>query len=199
AHPLLVRGQIAAARGDLETAEHTLRELHALPGGLHAEAQYALSLARLEINFRLAAGDLAGAVAAARAFPRYNPEADARYPWALLVTAMRACAEARALSLPSGACDPAQLRDYLASRAPRVGRLSTLHDAYAAVFAADAARADGRPDLGGWDAATAAWEEVGQPYQLAYALARAAGSAATGDRDAAASRLRRAATLAGQL
>jgi tetratricopeptide (TPR) repeat protein len=48
AHPLLVRGQIAVARGDLETAEHTLGELRALPAGLHAEAQYALPLARLE-------------------------------------------------------------------------------------------------------------------------------------------------------
>src|SRR5262249_8225128 len=198
-HPLLVRGHIAAARGDLETAEHTLQELRTLPAGVHAEAQYALSLARLEINFRLAAGDLAGAVAAARAFPRYNPEADARYPWALLVTAMRACAEARALSLPSGAGDPAELRDDLESRAARVARLSPLHDAYAALFAAEAARADGRADLAGWDAATAAWEEVGQPYPLAYALALAAGSATAGDGDAAASRLRRAAALAGQL
>ena len=199
AHPLLVRGHIAAARGDLETAERTLQELRALPAGLHAEAQYALSLARLEINFRLASGDLTGAVAAARAFPRYNPEADPRYPWALLAAAMRACAEGRALSRPSGAGDPAELRDDLESRAARVARVSPLHDAYAAVFAAEAARADGRPDLPGWDAATAAWEVVGQPYPLAYALARAAGSAAAGDRDAAAGRLRRAAALAGQL
>ena len=199
AHPLLVRGQIAAARGDLETAEHTLQELRALPAGLLAEAHYALPLARLEINFQLAAGDLAGAVAAARLFPRYNLEADPRYPWALLVTAMRACAEASALSVPSWAGNPAELRDDLESRAARVVRLSPLHDAHAAVFAAEAARADGRPDLAGWDAATAAWEVVGQPYPLAYALARAAGSAAVGDRDAAASRLRRAAGLAGQL
>jgi len=199
AHPLLVRGQIAAARGDLETAEHTLQELRTLPAGLHAEAQYALSLARLQINLRLAAGDLTGAVAAAREFPRYNPEADPRYPWALLAAAMRACAEARALSLPPGADDRAELRDDLESRAARVSRLSPLHNAYAALFAAEAARAGGRPDLAAWDAATAAWEEVGQPYPLAYALALAAGSAAAGDRSAAASRLRRAAALAGQL
>jgi DNA-binding CsgD family transcriptional regulator/tetratricopeptide (TPR) repeat protein len=197
---LLVRGQIAAARGDLETAERTLGELRALPAGLHAEAHYALPLARLEIECQLAAGDLAGAVVAARMFPRYNPEADPRYPWALLATAMRACAEASALSLPSGAGGPAELRDDLQSRAARVARLSPLHDAYAAVFAAEAARADGRPDLAGWDAATAAWEVVGQPYPLAYALLRAAGAAAAAaDRDGAASRLRRAAGLAGQL
>jgi ATP/maltotriose-dependent transcriptional regulator MalT len=199
-HPLLVRGQIAAARGDVETAERTLGELRALPTGLHAEAHYALPLARLEIECQLAAGDLAGALAAARTFPRYNPQADPRYPWALLATAMRACAEASTLSLPPGAGDPAELRNDLESRAARVARLTPLHDAYAAVFAAEAARADGRPDLAGWDAATAAWEAVGQPYPLAYALARAAGSAAAaGNRDAAASRLHRAAGLAGEL
>ena len=95
AHPLLVRGQIAVARGDLETAEHSLGELRALPAGLHAEAQYALPLARLEISLRLATGELTGALAAARAFPVYNPQADPRYAWALLATAMRASAEVR--------------------------------------------------------------------------------------------------------
>lgn len=199
-HALLIRGQIAAARGHLETAERTLGELRALPAGLAAEAHYALPLARLEIEYQLAAGDLAGALAAARTFPRCKPEADPRYPWALLATAMRACAEASALSLPPGAGGPAELRNDLEARAAQMARLSPLHDAYAVLFAAESARADGRADLAGWDAATAAWEAVSQPYPLAYALARAAGSAAVaGNRDAAASRLRRAAGLAGQL
>ncbi len=54
AHSLAVRGQIAVARGDLETAERALHEMRALPAGLHAEAQYALPLAQLEIDYRLA-------------------------------------------------------------------------------------------------------------------------------------------------
>lgn len=54
--------------------------------------------------------------------------------------------------------------------------------------------------MAGWDAAAAAWEAVGQPYPLAYALARAAAAAAAaGSRDEAAVRLHRAAGLAGQL
>jgi DNA-binding NarL/FixJ family response regulator len=53
--------------------------------------------------------------------------------------------------------------------------------------------------VAGWDAAAAAWEAVGQPYPLAYALTRAAAAAAAGNRDEAADRLHRAAGLAGQL
>jgi DNA-binding CsgD family transcriptional regulator len=45
-----------------------------------------------------------------------------------------------------------------------------------------------------------AWEGLGQPYPLAYSLLRGAGAvAAAGDRDGAASRLHRAAGLAGRL
>ena len=151
----------------------------------------------LEISLRLATGELTGALAAARAFPVYNPQADPRYAWALLATAMRASAEVRPVSLPPGAGEQAELRKDLESRAAAVPRWSPLHDAYAAMFAAEASRADGSQTVASWDAAAAAWEAVGQPYPLAYALARAA--AAAGDRDEAAIRLHRAAELAGQL
>ena len=51
-----------------------------------------------------------------------------------------------------------------------------------------------------WDEAAAAWAAVRQPYQEAEALAGAARAAlAAGDRDEAATRLRRAATLAAGL
>jgi ATP/maltotriose-dependent transcriptional regulator MalT len=113
---------------------------------------------------------------------------------------MRACAEVTAVSPRAGSADPAELRKNLESRAGRVGRLSPLHEAHAAQFAAELSRADGRKDLACWDAAAAAWEAVSQPWPLAYALWRAAGIAtAAGDRDQAASRLQRAAELAGQL
>jgi DNA-binding CsgD family transcriptional regulator len=200
AHPLLVRGQIEVARGDLDTAERTLGELRALPAGLYAEAQYALPLARLEISLRLATGELTEALAAARASLPGKPRGDPWYTWALLPTAMQACAEARAASLPPAAGDPAELRQNLQSRAAMVARWNPLHYAYAAAFAAEAARAAGRQTVAGWDAAAAAWEAIGQPYPLAYALARAAAAAAAaGGRDEAASRLHRAAELAGQL
>jgi DNA-binding NarL/FixJ family response regulator len=79
-------------------------------------------------------------------------------------------------------------------------RLTPLHQAWAALFAAEADRARGRHELAGWDAAGAAWEDLGQPYPAAYSLLQAAGAAAAaGSRDGAAGRLRRAAELAGQL
>ena len=81
-----------------------------------------------------------------------------------------------------------------------IPRPGPVEQAHAAVFDAEASRAAGCPDRAAWDAAAAAWESLGQPYPLAYALLRAAAAAAAaGDRDAAASRLQQAAELAGQL
>src|SRR5262249_58412776 len=102
---LLGRGQIAIARGDLDAAAGVLREVRALPVGVHAEGHYAFSLARLEIDGRLAEGDFTGALLAARAFPAHDPQArpDPRYSLALLATAMRACADVRTVSLPPAA------------------------------------------------------------------------------------------------
>jgi DNA-binding CsgD family transcriptional regulator len=196
AHPLLVRGDIEVARGDLDSAARTLRELRSLPADLHAEAQYALPLARLEINHRLAAGDLAGALAAASAFPAYNLEVDPRYPWALLAAAMQACAEAAAIRLPPQAADPQQLAEGLQQQAAGAARRTALHEAYAATAAAEAARADGHHDPASWTTAAAAWEALSQPYPQAYALTRAAAAAADADREEAARKLQRAADLA---
>jgi DNA-binding CsgD family transcriptional regulator len=202
AHPLLVRGQISTARGDLDTAAGVLRELRALPAGVQAEGHYAFPLARLEIDGRLAEGDFTGALIAARAFPAHDPRArpEPRFSLALLATAMRACADTRTVSLPPDAPDPARLREDLKARAGDIACLSPLDDAYAVTFAAEAARADGRHDLACWDAACAAWDSLGQPYPAAHALVHAArAAAATGNRDEAAPRLRRAAGLAGEL
>src|SRR5215468_783213 len=199
---LLGHGQIVIARGDLDAAAGVLREVRALPAGVHAEGHYAFPLARLEIDGLLAEGDFTGALVGARAFLAHDPRArpDPRYSLALLATAMRACADARTVSLPPAAPDPARLREDLQSRAGGIACLSPLHDAYAVTFAAEAARADGRHDLARWDAACAAWDSLGQPYPAAYALVHAArAAAATGNRDEAAPRLRRAAGLAGQL
>ena len=196
-HPLLVRGTLAVARGELEVAADMLAEVRALPAGLWAEAQCALPLARLEIGYRLASGDLAGALALAGALPPYDEETDPRYPWAVLVTAMRACGEVAASGLP--AADLARVREDLASRAAAVPRVSPLHQAYAATFAAEAGRADSGADVALWDAAALAWRGLGQPYPEAYALLRAAGAGMAGDREGAGVRLARAGELAARL
>jgi len=193
-HPLLVQGPLAVARGDLEVAAGVLAAVRALPAGLWAEAQCALPLAQLEIEYRLASGDLAGAVALAGALPPYDEETDPRYPWALLVTAMRACAEVAAAGLR--ASDLARVRKDLTERAAVVPRVNPLHEAYAATFAAEARRADSGADVALWDAAALAWGGLGQPYPEAYALLRAAGAGVAGDREGAGVRLARAGELA---
>jgi DNA-binding CsgD family transcriptional regulator/tetratricopeptide (TPR) repeat protein len=201
AHPLLARGQIAVARGEVDSAMRMAAEVRSLSTAIDAEGHYAYPLAQLEIDLRLASGDLAGALVSARAVPAPSPETDPtpRHLWALVGSAMRACADAQALGVPDAA-DAGRLRGDLAARAAAIPRRAPLHDAYAAVVAAESARADGRQDLAGWDAAHAAWERLGQPYPAAYALLRAARAAiAGGHRDDAAARLRTAAELAGQV
>ena len=204
AYLLLLRGWIAVARGEHDTAAGIMRQLPPPPagvqGGAQAVTQLALLIAWLAAEARLAHGDLAGALAAVRAASSQRPDAEPHYLWLLLATGMRACAEAGPARLPPEAGDPAELRRALELAAAGIPRPGPVEQAHAAVFDAEASRAAGHPDRAAWDAAAAAWESLGQPYPLAYALLRAAGAAATaGDRDAAASRLQQAAELAGQL
>jgi len=201
---LLLRGGIAVARGEHDTAAGIMRQLPPPPagaqGGTQAATQLAPLIAWLATEARLADGDLAGALAAVRAASSQRPDAEARYLWLLLATGMRACAEAGPGRLSAEAGDPAELRRALELAAAGLARPGRVEQAHAAVFDAEASRAAGHPDRAAWDAAAAAWESLGQPYPLAYALLHAAAAAAAaGDRDAAASRLQRAAELAGQL
>jgi DNA-binding CsgD family transcriptional regulator len=200
--PLMVRAQIAAARGDEEAAGRMLDELRSLPAGVRAESQRQLLLVRLEVDARLARGDLAGALEAGRAALTGSGPADPRYLWPLLATAMRAYAETSA----PGAYGPGRLRQDLELRAARTSQPGPVSSAWATTFAAEAARAAGGHDQAGqagqagWDGAASAWTALAQPQQEAYALLRAAGAAAAdGDRDGAAVRLRRAADLAARL
>jgi hypothetical protein len=58
-HSLLIRGQLAITRGDLETARRTLQELRSLPANVKAEIQRLLPLTQLKIEYSLADGDVA--------------------------------------------------------------------------------------------------------------------------------------------
>lgn len=199
-HALQLRGQLAVARGEMDIASAMLRELAELPAGVRAEPQRLLPLIQLEIDCRLAEGDLTAAQAAVSPVLDLDLDLDAtpRYSWPLLVAAMRACAEA--IGHARDTDHITALRDGLQVRAAVLGRHSPAERAHAATFAAEAARADRTPDPAGWNVAATAWETAGQPYPLAYALIRAAAAtAAAGDRDAAARRLTRADTLATQL
>jgi DNA-binding CsgD family transcriptional regulator/tetratricopeptide (TPR) repeat protein len=196
---LLLRGQIAAARGELDNAARIVQQLHPQPIGTQSQT-FTLPVACLATEVRLAQGDLAGALAAARTVLTRVMDAEPRYLWPSLAMGMRACSEADAVRLPPEAGRPAELRRALQLGARHVARTGRVARAYGAMLDAEAARAAGHPDQAAWDDAAAAWEPVGQPYPLAYSLLRAAGAAAeAGDRDAAATRLRRAAELASQL
>ena len=197
-HLLVCRGEIAVARGDLETAARMVGELRAFPA-IGAETQRALPLDRLDIRVRLAHGDLDGAVAAAGTVPGVHGR-DPRYLWPLLAAAMLACADASIAGQARRTGRLAALKDTLAQAAAGTVQPGLVERAHAAMFAAEAARADGRLDRDAWDAAAAAWEAAGQPYPLACALLRAAEAAlADRDRDAAAARLPQAADLAARL
>ena len=197
-HLLVCRGEIAAARGEVEIATRTVAQLRALPAA-EAETQRALPLTRLDIQARLGQGDLDGAVAAAGTVPSARGR-DPRYLWPLLADAMRACADA-AVTGPAGrAGSLAALHDALAQVAADTTQPGPVERAHAAAFAAEASRADSQPDLAAWDTAVSAWEAIEQPYPLASALLRAADLATPqGDGDGAAARLTRAAELAARL
>ena len=200
AFSLLLQGRIAVARGEQETAAQIVQQLRSLLTGIQADTQLALPVACLTTDVLLAQGDLAGALAATRTACAQHMDAEPRYLWPLLATGMRACAEAGPARLPPEVGGRAEVQRALERAAAGIPRPGPVEQAHAAVFDAEASRAAGHPDRAAWDAAAAAWESLGQPYPLAYALLRAAGAAATaGDRDAAASRLQQAAELAGQL
>ena len=194
---LVSRGAIAVARGEHDTAAQIMRQVRPpANGGCVRVRQLALPVACLTTEAQLAHGDPTGALATARTALEQHPDADPRYLWPLLATGMRACAQAAPARLPPDAGDPARLRRALEQAAAGLARPGPVEQAHAAAFAAEACRAAGRPDQAAWDAAAAAWDSLGQPYPLAYALLRAAAAAAAADRDAAASRLQQAADLA---
>ena len=149
---------------------------------------------RLAIECWVAGGDLAAALTVAGTVPSWPAGSDPRYLWPLLATAMRACAEAQPVGVSVSVRD---LEAALAARAAAAATPGPVEQAYATMFAAELTGASGRPDQAAWDKAAAAWEAIGQPYTLAYALLRAA--AASGNRDAAAARLPRAAEHASRL
>ena len=195
---LVLRGRIAVARGEQETAARIVEQLHTLLRSRQANTLLAPPTAILTIEVRLAQGDLAGAIASVRTALAPLPDAEPRYLWPLLATGMRACVDAVPAHLPPEVGGRAELQSALERAAAGIPRPGPVEQAHAAVFDAEASRAAGCPDRAAWDAAAAAWESLGQPYPLAYALLRAAAAAAAaGDRDAAASRLQRAADLAG--
>jgi ATP/maltotriose-dependent transcriptional regulator MalT len=197
----IVSGAIALARGDIATAGRRAAACRAVLATHGYDEQHHLPLACLDIDLALAAEGPAAAVAvAAEAFRQYEVELSSpRYAWPLLVSAAAAAVQA-----PGE--DAVALLDRLHALAEKLEVCGPVQRAWQLSYAAldpgavlDLECGDGGR-LAVADAAVAAWEAVGQPYQTAGALIHAAriALAERAGREAAA-RLRRAAPLAQRL
>jgi DNA-binding CsgD family transcriptional regulator/tetratricopeptide (TPR) repeat protein len=208
---LQLAAALALARGDLPSAAGSAAAgVAALTSGGYRDQNH-LPQARLEIELHLAQGRPAEAVAVAgQSLDRFALLDSPRYAWPLLVVGAGACdavvTDAAATRDQDLAGRARRLLDRLRGLAEQMDATGPLQQAHRLTFAAEAARAgdpaaapgtDHRP---AWEAAAQAWEQLGQPYELARALLRAAQAAMDfGDRDDAANRLARAAALADQL
>ena len=184
-------GEIALARGDLETAASALALAQRLtarrPLG-RAEELY--PLCRFDSELCIARGNPDQAVAAIQELlADTDLPIDPRYSWPLLVVGAVACGQTHddeAL---------ARLRIH-AEKLPVEGPMQHANRLTFLAEAALATRPDD-PDRAAWADAIAAWDAIGQPYRLARTLLSAAeADAAAGDRATAGDRLRRAAALA---
>jgi DNA-binding CsgD family transcriptional regulator len=195
----LVDGAIALARGDLAvTGMRTAASKAVLDQGGYDE-QHHLPLATIDVNAALATEGPAVAVALAAEFlERYDVTMGSpRYAWPLLVSALKAAGQA-----------PGEEAEVLLARlralAEKLDAFGPVQRAWQLTFAALDPRTGPCPEEGGRlaaaDAAVAAWEAVGQPYETALALTHAAwiALAERAGREAAA-RLRRAAPIAKRL
>ena len=198
----VVDGAIALARGDLATAARRAAASRAVLAAGGFDEQHHLPLAELDIEVALAAEGPAAAVAVAiEALQQYDVSLSSpRYAWPLLVSAATA-----AIQAPGE--DAAALLDRLRALAEKLDVCGPVQRAWQLSYAAldpnvvldlEAGGDGGR--LAVADAAVAAWEAVGQPYQAAVALTHAAriALAERAGRQAAA-RLRRAAPIAQRL
>ncbi len=209
----VVAGLIAADRGDATTAARWLAASRAVLDTAAFKDQHHLPLTQLRIDAATAARDGSAALAAtADALSRYDLAGClTRYAWPVLLSGARACL--LALGQAAARRDDAlgdsatALLDRLRPVASELRTYGPVQQACQLTFTALVRQAQlvpGQPVPDGlraaWDAAADAWSAVRQPHPEAWTLTAAAGAAtAEGDRDGAATRLRRAATLAAGL
>jgi len=204
-------GELALRRGELAAAaESAAIARGGLAGiGQWHRGQYAIPVARLDIELMLAEGKPSDALAAtAEAVGRLDLALDPRYAWPLLVVAARVAGAAMLArrtdrEVAGQAADLLARLHALAGAMPAHGpvqqadRLTFCAEALRAAAAAPGDETPAIEILAAFDAAAAAWEGDGQPYPRAVALLHAAQAAlAASDRNGAAARLRQAAEIA---
>ena len=185
-----LRATIALARGDVVPAEQAMAfTREALAPGVTPQVDRSLPL-RLEAELRLAQGRVTEAAAVIeRGLADVGLRRSEWSTWLMLAVGARVAA--------AGAPG---LLDSLRRRAAETPATGPVLRALALAFAAEADRAAGAVARAPWDEAVAAWEGVGDPYQLGRALIGAAeAAAADGDRPAAAAQVRCAAEIADRL
>jgi DNA-binding CsgD family transcriptional regulator len=217
-----VAGEIALRRGDLTDARDHAAAARVSLGtlGSRHRAQHDIPLTQLDVELSLAQRKPAEALAAVAAVDgRLDLADEPRYAWPLLTAAARAVAASgraaaisgggrqtdllkriRALAAQMPVFGPVQRANRLAFSAESLRAAEAVRSGTAQAGKAQAGANAVKEMLAAFDAAAAAWEDVGDPYPLAVASLRAAEAAlAAGDRDGAAERLRRATELAARL
>ncbi|WP_067142648.1 ATP-binding protein [Microtetraspora malaysiensis] len=181
-HLLRVRADIAIARGEEDTAKKILTEVGAFSPRSEDGTQEWAANTRMLISWHLLRGEPDKAVEAAEAAlvnPRWSRKA--MLGWRLLAAIRVACDRAAAVA-PDLTATVRGLTDVFAADMVTDGPVGT---AFRHVY-------EGR-----FDEAAAGWKILGRPYPRAKALVYGAtATAAQGDRDGAAARLRTARPLA---
>jgi DNA-binding CsgD family transcriptional regulator len=204
AHLLVARAALELGRGDLDAAEVRLRAVQRWLPAPTPEAQLGGPLFCRLAELALLRGDLeqakqlvADAVPLVGASPRY---AAPLYALAMRIEADRAeLARARHPGeiAPDDSTATALLERLAQAAGGRAAAGVPDFAAWHATALAERTRQVGPSDPVTWATAAATWEHLGHPYRVAYACYRQAEAllAGTGDRDTAATLLRRAADL----
>jgi DNA-binding CsgD family transcriptional regulator len=216
----ILKGEVALARGDIESATHAASAAEDLMRCAAFKHQHRFPLGCLQILIALA-DDPARAVAVTAQFLDSYDVAigNPRYVWPLLTASASVCLAASHYAASAGdqglLADVAALADRLRVVAEKMEAFGRGQRAYQLTYQAadllisgpDQPGPDqhgpdqhGPDELKAWDDAVAAWAAVSEPYPLAQALLQAAEVALiAGDREAASERLRRAAPIAAGL
>src|SRR5215469_2522483 len=212
-------GAIATARGELAEADSLLSSALQLFSVLRSRTcshvEDLLVAAQLRLELFTAQGRHQEALALARdSVHRHDLQASPRYAWPLLVAAARAVAEIMvtpAAARADGLADAAgELLGALDAEAGKLAPEGPVQQAQRLTYTAEVLRARHAPaeapsgqaeQAAAWKQAAAAWEQAREPYPMAAALFRAAEAALAsgGAKEAAATWLRRAAEISGDL
>ncbi|HEV2537853.1 MAG TPA: AAA family ATPase [Streptosporangiaceae bacterium] len=211
----VITGSILLARGSLGPATSSLHAARDALRSARHEDQHQLPLARLEILFALDVdGPAAAVVATSRILDRFELSGSSpRYAWPVVaagasavLAAVRQAGASRDERLRDERLrvDAAGVAERLRTVAEKLEVFGPVQRASQLTVAAADADAFGEPGAGGvleaWDQVAEAWDGLSEPYPVGQALLHAAEAAlACGDRDVAAERLQRAASLAAEL